>query len=93
MPILAPNWIFSRFTTWIFGGVRILLVGQCIYILPGRKYSSTNKYPCIDCAIYQLNIQLGAKIEIEIYRYQKFVLLAFTLEKMDFLTFYEVLIY
>ena len=28
MPIFAPNWIFSRFTTWIFGGVRILLVGQ-----------------------------------------------------------------
>ena len=25
MPIFAPNWIFSRFTTWIFGGVRILL--------------------------------------------------------------------
>ena len=48
---------------------------------PVRKYSSTTKYPCIDCAIYQLNIQLGAKIEIEIYRYQKFVLLAFTLEK------------
>ena len=31
MPILAPNWIFSRFTTWIFVGVRILLVGQCIW--------------------------------------------------------------
>ena len=31
MPIIAPNWVFSRFTTWIFGGVRILLVGQCIY--------------------------------------------------------------
>ena len=31
MPIFAPNWIFSRFTTWIFGGVRMLLVGQCIY--------------------------------------------------------------
>ena len=30
MPIIAPNWIFSRFTTWIFGGVRIHLVGQCI---------------------------------------------------------------
>ena len=30
MPIYAPNWVFSRFTTWIFGGVRILLVGQCI---------------------------------------------------------------
>ena len=35
MPIFAPNWIFSRFTTWIFGGVRILLVGQCIYIYSG----------------------------------------------------------
>ena len=46
------------------------------YTLPGRKYSSTTKYPCIDCAIYQLNIPLGAKIDIEIYRYQKFVLLA-----------------
>ena len=32
MPIYAPNWIFSRFTTWIFGGVRILLVGQCIFL-------------------------------------------------------------
>ena len=30
MPIFAPKWVFSRFTTWIFGGVRILLVGQCI---------------------------------------------------------------
>ena len=31
MPILAPNWIFSQFTTWIFVGVRILLVGQCTW--------------------------------------------------------------
>ena len=30
MPIFAPKWIFSRFATWIFDGVRILLVGQCI---------------------------------------------------------------
>ena len=51
------------------------------HTLPGRKYSSTTKYPCTDCAIYQMNIQLGAKIEIEIYRYQKFVLLGFTAEK------------
>ena len=32
MPIFAPNWILSQFTTWIFGGVRILLVGQCMYV-------------------------------------------------------------
>ena len=36
MPIYAPNWIFSRFTTWIFGGVRILLVGQCICVKKTR---------------------------------------------------------
>ena len=48
------------------------------YTLPGQKYSSTTKYPCTDCAIYRLNIQLGAKVEIEIYRYQKFVLLTST---------------
>ena len=47
-----------------------------------RRFHCTTKYPCIDCAIYQMNIQLGAKIEIEIYRYQKFVLLAFTWEKI-----------
>ena len=29
-------------------------------------YSSTTKCPCIDCAIYQLNIQLGANIGIEV---------------------------
>ena len=38
MPIFAPNWIFSRFTTGIFGGVRILLVGQCIHTVIEYKY-------------------------------------------------------
>ena len=35
-------------------------------------YSHTNKYPCTDCDVYWLNIQLRAKKGIEIYRYQKF---------------------
>ena len=50
--------------------------------LSGQKYFNTTKYPCTDCAIYQLNIQLGAKMGIEIYRYQKFVVLALTLVKL-----------
>ena len=41
-------------------------------------YSYPTKYPCSDCAIYRLNTQFGAKMEIEIYRYQKFVVLALT---------------
>ena len=45
------------------------------------------------CDIRQLNIQLGAKMGIETYRYQKFVVVALTLVKMfDFFTFH-VLIY
>ena len=48
------------------------------YTLPGQKCWNTTKYSCTDCAIYQLNIQFGAKMEIEIYRYQKFVVLALT---------------
>ena len=65
-----------------------------IYTLSGQKYFNTTKYPCTDCAIYRLNIQLGAKMGIEIYRYQKFVVLALTLVKIfGFLTFREVLIY
>ena len=51
-----------------------------IYTLPGRKYSSTTKNPCTDCAMYRLNIQLGPKIGIETCRSQKFVVLALTLE-------------
>ena len=43
-----------------------------------QKYSYPTKYPCSDCAIYRLNIQFGSKMEIEIYRYQKFVVLALT---------------
>ena len=49
--------------------------------LPGRKYSSTTKYPCTDCAMYRLNIQLGPKMGVETCRSQKFVVFALTLEK------------
>ena len=64
-----------------------------LYTLSGQKYLNTAKYPCTDCAIYRLNIQLGAKIGIDIYRYHKFVVLAITSVKMfDFFRFHEVLI-
>ena len=46
--------------------------------VPYQKYSYPTKYPCSDCTIYRLNTQFGAKMEIEIYRYQKFVVLALT---------------
>ena len=64
------------------------------YTLPGQKCWNNTKYSCTDCAIYQLNIQFGANMGIEICRDQKFVVLALTLVKFfDFLTFHEVLIY
>ena len=53
-----------------------------MYTVKGQKYSTTTKYPCTDCAIYRLNIQLEPKMGIETYRYQKFVVLALTLEKI-----------
>ena len=65
MPIFAPNWIFSRFTTGIFGGVRIPLVGQCIYkyiyiyTLPYQKYSYTNKYPYSESTKYPVGSKDG----------------------------------
>ena len=44
--------------------------------------------------MYRLNIQLGAKVEIETCRSQKFVVLALTLEKsFNFLAFRGLLIY
>ena len=59
----------------------------------GQKYFNIIKYPCIDCAINRLSIQLESKMGIEIYRYQMFVMLALTLVKIfDFLTSREVLI-
>ena len=62
--------------------------------LSGQKYSYTAKYPCTDCAVYRLKNQLGTKMGIEICRDQKFIVLAFTVEKIfDFLTFHGVLIY
>ena len=65
-----------------------------VYTLSGQKYLYTAKYPYTDFVIYRLNIQLGAKLGIEILRYQKFIVLALTLVKiLDFLTFHEVLIY
>ena len=48
------------------------------HTVPYQKYSYPTKYPCSDRAIYRLNTQFGAKMEIEIYRYQKFVVLALT---------------
>ena len=53
-------------------------LGFMYITVPYQKYSYPTKYPCSDCAIYRLNIQFGAKMEIEIYRYQKFVVLALT---------------
>ena len=44
--------------------------------LSGQKYLYTPKYPCADCAIYRPKNQLGAKMGIETYKYQKFVVLA-----------------
>ena len=38
----------------------------------------TTKHPCTDCNICKLNIQLGAKMGIETYGYQKFAVLAST---------------
>ena len=58
------------------------------YTLPGRKYSSTTKYPCTDCAMYRVNIQLGLKMGIETCSSQKFVVLALTLEK--FFRFFDI---
>ena len=49
-----------------------------ISTLIGQKHSYTNKYPCTDCH-HRLNIQLVAKMGIEICRYQKFFVLALTL--------------
>ena len=53
-----------------------------LYTLSGQKYFNTAKYPCTDCAIYRQKIQLGAKMGIEIYRYEKFIVLALTLVKL-----------
>ena len=64
------------------------------YTLREQKYSYTTKYPCTDCAIYRLNIQLEPKMGIEKCRHRKFVVLALTLENFfHFLTFHGVLIY
>ena len=65
-----------------------------IIYTPWPKVLEHIKYSCTDCAIYRLNIQFGAKMGIEKYRYQKFVVLALTLENFfDFLIFHRVLIY
>ena len=64
------------------------------YTLTSQKYLNTAKYPCTDCDIYRLNIQLGATMGIETSWYQKFVVLAFNLVNFfNFLTFHDVLIY
>ena len=58
------------------------------YTVKGQKYSTTTKYSFNDCDIYRQNIQLGANMRTEIYRYQKFVVLALPLVKIfDFLVF------
>ena len=62
--------------------------------LSGQKHLYKAKNPCTDFAIYRLKNQLGAKMGIETYKYQKFAVIALTLVKIfDFLTFHEVLIY
>ena len=70
------------------------MCSSCHVSTPRQKYLYTANYPCTDCAISQLKNQLGAKMGIEIHRYQKFVVLALTWVKFfNFLTFHEVLIY
>ena len=77
--------------------MRIWAFNDCpyfAYTLSGQKYLYTAKYPCSDSAIYPLKIQLGAKMGIELQRYQKFIVIACTLVRnFDFLIFHEVLIY
>ena len=51
-------------------------------------YSTTTKYSFNDCDIYRQNIQLGTNMRTEIYRYQKFIVLALPFVKFfDFLVF------
>ena len=45
-------------------------VKMIIYTVAGQKCLNTTKYPCTDCAIYRLNILLGAKMGIETYKCQ-----------------------
>ena len=57
-------------------------------------YSTTSEYPCNDCDIYRQNIQLGANMGIEVYRFQKFIVLSLTLVKIfDFLEFLRGIIH
>ena len=65
---------------YIYRNIEIILYVSCAstYTLPGRKYSSTTKYPCTDSAMYRLNIQLGPKMGLETCRSQMFVVLALT---------------
>ena len=68
----------NRITIYIFGTC-FNCVENCVYCkytLSGQKYLYTAKYPCTDCAIYRLKNQLGAKMGIEIHRYQQFIVLA-----------------
>ena len=44
----------------------ISIMYYTIYTLNEQIYFNTNKYPCTDCVIYRLKIQLGAKRGIEI---------------------------
>ena len=60
------------------------------YTLPYQKYSTPPNIHVVN----RLNIQLGAKMGIEIYRYQRVVVLVLTLvEIFIILGFHEVLIY
>ena len=62
--------------------------------LSGRKYLNTVKYTCTNCVIYRLYNELYSKMRIDIYKYQKYVVLALTSMKFfQFLVFHEVLIY
>ena len=59
-----------------------LLWSVRIHTVIGQKYSTKTKYSFNDCDIYLQNIQLGANMRTEIYRYQKFVVLALPLVKI-----------
>ena len=61
------KWGLYKWGSSISGGILDLLC-SFPYTVPYQKYSYPTKYPCSDCAIYRLNIQVETKMVIEIYR-------------------------
>ena len=83
--------INGTINAWKFGSGRIHLAREYIYTQP---YQSIRTPPNIH-VVNRLNIQLGAKMGTEIYRYQRVVVLALLtlVEIFIILGFHEVLIY